>query len=283
MASVLRPPDVSSNQKDFALEPAAGERVLEVGCGTGGTTADLAKAVGAKGHVLGADISEPLVEAARARGLGNATFEVADATTHAFEPASFDLVFSRFGVMFFDNPPAAFANIRKGLKPGGRLAFVCWRPAMENEWVTVPAAAARPHLPPQPPPDPLAPGPFAFADPVSLKSILSGAGFRDVQAKKLDGVMNLGTSSDEAAFQMTNLGPLSRALGEVEDQAIRDRVRVAAFGPGTAAALQAGPSMPGVKLFLAVSGLATNNSSAAAGARRPSTVRAASVKRIDVS
>jgi SAM-dependent methyltransferase len=224
--------DMDRNLADVtaALLPFAaakpGERVLDIGCGAGQTSHLLAAAIGPTGHVTGVDISAPLLANARARAATNETFIEADAAFHAFKP-EFDLIFSRFGVMFFDDPPSAFANIRKGLKPGGRLAFVCWRPAQENEWVTVPALAARPFLPPQPPPDPLAPGPFAFADSARVEKILSAAGFRDVQTKKLDGVMNLGASSDEAAFQMTNLGPLSRALGEVEDEAVKARVRAA--------------------------------------------------------
>ncbi|MBL0901150.1 MAG: class I SAM-dependent methyltransferase, partial [Reyranella sp.] len=105
-----------------AVQP--GERVLDVGCGTGDTTAALAKTAGS---VLGVDISEPLVAAAKAKDIANSAFLVADAATQAFEPGSFDLVFSRFGVMFFADPVAAFANLHRALKPSGRLAFVCWR------------------------------------------------------------------------------------------------------------------------------------------------------------
>ncbi len=202
-----------------------GERVLDIGCGAGQATHLLAKAVGANGHVTGIDISAPLLDAAIAAGGANETFIAADAAFHAFAP-EFDLVFSRFGVMFFDDPPAAFANIRKSLKPGGRLAFVCWRPVTENQWVNVPASAAKDLLPPAPPADPLAPGPFAFADPQRVKTILSGAGFGDVAIAKLDGHMNLGPDADHAAFQMTNIGPLSRAIGEADDTT-RERVRVA--------------------------------------------------------
>jgi SAM-dependent methyltransferase len=202
-----------------------GERVLDIGCGAGQATHLLAKAVGANGAVTGVDISVPLLDAAIAAGGANETFIEADAAFHAFKP-EYDLVCSRFGVMFFDDPPAAFANIRKALKPGGRLAFVCWRPALENQWVTVPAVAAKDLLPPSPPADPLAPGPFAFADPQRVKTILSGAGFQDVAVTKLDGHMNLGADADHAAFQMTNIGPLSRALGEADD-ATRERVRLA--------------------------------------------------------
>jgi SAM-dependent methyltransferase len=226
--------DMDRNLADVtaALLPFAaakpGERVLDIGCGAGQTTFLLADAVGRTGHVTGVDISAPLLGAARSRMNAdrNIAFVEADAAACLFRP-EYDLVFSRFGVMFFDDPPAAFANIHKALKPGGRLAFACWRPALENAWVTVPALAARPFLPATPPPDPLAPGPFAFADPGRVEEILTKAGFSGVEVNKLDGVMNLGASADEAAFQMTNLGPLSRALGEVEDEAVRERVRAA--------------------------------------------------------
>ncbi len=140
---------------DRALAAAAarpGEHVIDIGCGTGDTTAALAKAVAPGGHVLGVDISETLVGAARSHRLHNATFVVGDAATHPFKAASYDLVFSRFGVMFFGDPVAAFRNIRSALKPAGRLAFVAWRTPQENPWGTVPLRAAQPFLPPQPRP-----------------------------------------------------------------------------------------------------------------------------------
>ncbi|HXC54970.1 MAG TPA: class I SAM-dependent methyltransferase [Rhizomicrobium sp.] len=208
---------------------APGERVLDIGCGAGETSLKLAEAVGPNGRVTGVDVSAPLLGLARARAgaAKNVAFVEADAAFYPFAP-DHDLVFSRFGVMFFDAPAAAFANIRTALKPGGRLAFVCWRPAPDNQWVALPAGAARGLLPPQPPPDPLAPGPFAFADPGRVAAILTAAGFRDVRIEKLDGHMDLGRDADHAAFQMTNLGPLSRALGDASvDDAARERVRVA--------------------------------------------------------
>ncbi len=121
------------------------ERVLDIGCGCGTTTFLLAKAVGPEGNVTGVDISEPMLAVARARGRG-VNFRKADAATHLFHPTH-DLVFSRIGVMFFDDPPSAFANIRKALKPRGRLAFVCWRDVGENLWASAPFAAARALLP----------------------------------------------------------------------------------------------------------------------------------------
>jgi SAM-dependent methyltransferase len=206
----------------------AGERVLDIGCGAGQTSVMLAEAVGSHGHVTGVDISAPLLGVARARtkDARNVDFVEADASEHAFAP-DYDLVFSRFGVMFFDDPPAAFANIREALKPGGRLVFVCWRPPAENQWVALPAAVAKNLLPPQPPSDPLAPGPFAFADPKRVEDILTKAGFRAVAFEKLDGHMNLGHDPDNAATQMTQIGPLSRALTDAGDDALREKVRVA--------------------------------------------------------
>ena len=165
-----------------SLAPAAGERILDIGCGCGETSYALAERVGATGAVLGVDISEPMLAVARQRSgtPGSATpdFLQADAQTADLGEAGFDAVFSRFGVMFFNDPAAAFANIRRALKPGGRLAFVCWRPMAENPWMRVPMEAALPLLPPQPPADPTAPGPFAFADSERVRGILDRSWFQ---------------------------------------------------------------------------------------------------------
>ncbi len=212
---------------DAALAFAAakpGERVLDIGCGTGTTTYALAKTVGAGGSVTGVDISRPMLAAARARGTG-VNFREGDASVQLFHPTH-DLVFSRFGVMFFDDPVAAFANIRKAVAPHGRLAFVCWRSVQENLWASVPIAAALPLLPPQEPADPLAPGPFAFADSERLKDILSKAGYRNVRTEKLDSTMNMGATVDDAVEQALRVGPLARAASDIDD-ATRDKVRAA--------------------------------------------------------
>ena len=203
-------------------DPRRRERVLDIGCGAGTTTYALAKAVGNEGSVTGVDVSEPMLAAARARGVG-VNFRKADAATHLFHPTH-DLVFSRFGVMFFDDPVRAFANIRKAIKPHGRLAFVCWRDVKENLWASLPMEAARDLVPPQPPADPLAPGPYAFASPDRLRDIFKGAGYRDLLIEPLDTVVSLGATLDDAAEQVLNIGPLARAATGL-DEAVRDKIR----------------------------------------------------------
>jgi SAM-dependent methyltransferase len=199
--------------------PAPGMAILDVGCGTGLTSMALARIAGSKGRVTGLDVSKPMLGLARRRaeqaGL-KITFVEGDAAVQPFTP-DHDLIFSRFGVMFFDDPVAAFANMKTALKPGGRLAFVCWRTPPENPWASAPLAAARPFLPDLPPPDPLAPGPFAFADPERVKDILDRCGFRDVTVRKYDGVMTMGRDMASVAAQTLRIGPLSRALGEADE------------------------------------------------------------------
>jgi SAM-dependent methyltransferase len=205
--------------------PQPGERVIDIGCGGGTTTALLAKAVGPSGDVTGVDISRPMLTLARSRGIA-ANFLEADASAHAFKPTH-DLVFSRFGVMFFAEPALAFANIRKALKPGGRVAFVCWRPFVENAWSFAPYSAAKSLLPEEPPGDPHAPGPFAFADDVRLAAILGDAGFDDVSIDKLDTTMNMGANAGEASAQAMNIGPLARAATGLDD-VTRGRIKLTA-------------------------------------------------------
>lgn len=202
--------------------PRPREHVLDIGCGAGTTTYALAKAVGPEGSVTGVDISEPMLAAARARGRG-VNFRKADAATHLFH-ATHDLVFSRFGVMFFDDPIAAFANIRKALKPRGRLAFACWREVTANLWASAPFAAARDLVPPQPQADPFAPGPYAFADGERLGTILAKAGYQNIRIEQLDTVVVMGATPAAAAAQALNIGPLARAAAELDD-ATRDRIR----------------------------------------------------------
>jgi SAM-dependent methyltransferase len=205
-----------------------GMTVLDVGCGTGFTSLTLARA-GAK--VTGLDISKPMLGLARERaakaGLAISFIE-ADASSHPFK-AEFDLIFSRFGVMFFDAPVGAFGNMRTALKPGGRIAFVCWRTPPENPWASVPLLAAKPFLPEQPPSDPLAPGPFAFADARRVENILADAGFSHIGIEKLDTMMSLGADLGVAAAQTLQIGPLSRAASDA-DEATRACIAQAVHG-----------------------------------------------------
>jgi SAM-dependent methyltransferase len=197
------------------LAPAAGERFLDIGCGCGETTLELAKRVGPSGAVLGVDISQPMLAVARERaaGVAQASFLQADAQAHPFEAGAYDAIHSRFGVMFFQDPVAAFANLRRALKPGGRLAFVCWRAPAENPIMILPMAAAAPHLPPPVPPTPGAPGPFAFADADRVRGILAGAGFHDIALEPQD--MAAGGNSLEGALDLAlRVGPLGAQLRE---------------------------------------------------------------------
>jgi SAM-dependent methyltransferase len=195
-----------------------GERALDIGCGAGATTLLLADDVGPGGHVTGVDVSQPLLALARSRTqAANIDFIEADAALYPFLPEH-ALIFSRFGVMFFVDPVAAFANIRKSAARDGRLAFVCWRAVEDNEWVSLPYAAARPVLPQQKPVHPHAPGPFAFADADRLHGILGAAGFSKIGIEKFDGMMDLGPSPQGASFQVTQLmGPTARALRNADD------------------------------------------------------------------
>jgi SAM-dependent methyltransferase len=224
-----------------ALAPARGERVLDLGCGCGETALALAGRVGAEGFVLGVDLSEPMLARARARaaagGLGQLEFLAADAQTAALGEARFDAAFSRFGVMFFAAPEVAFTNVRRALVPGGRIAFVCWRPVSENAWVLVPMQAAAPLFPSLPaPPPPGAPGPFSFGDAARVRRILEAAGFDDIQIEPADLAMAPGGGDLDAAAEMfLDVGPLGSALREMgAGPELRERTRQAvrrAFEP----------------------------------------------------
>ncbi|MBV8799943.1 MAG: methyltransferase domain-containing protein [Alphaproteobacteria bacterium] len=210
--------------------PKEGERILDIGCGGGTTALILRERVGPDGTVTGIDISAPNLALARARahaGMADVTFLAADAAVYEFE-AVFDVVFSRFGVMFFDDPPIAFANIRKALVKSGRVVFVCWRTFRENDWAFAPYQSALDLLPPQEPTDPHAPGPFAFAEEARIRSILDGAGFREIVVKPLDTTVNLGATAEDAVTEALTIGPLARAAAELDDAArksIRARIK----------------------------------------------------------
>lgn len=200
-----------------ALAPAVGERILDVGCGCGQTSLELATRVTASGGVIGADISLPMLEVARSRlvppGAAKPDFRQVDAQSGELGEGSFDAVFSRFGVMFFSDPIAAFSNLRKALKPEGRLTFVCWRLFQENLWMRAPMEAAQPFLPPTQPIDPMSPGPFAFADADRVRSVLADAGFSEVTLHAFN--TSIGGSNLEQTVDLAfRVGPLGSALRE---------------------------------------------------------------------
>lgn len=211
-----------------------GERVCDTGCGCGDTTLEIARRIGSGGNVTGFDISKPMLERARERadseGLRNIKFRCADAQTHAFDVGKSDLVTSRFGVMFFGDPVIAFGNLRTALKSGGRLAFICWRSPMENQWISVPLAAAAQHIELPTPPDPGAPGPFSLADADRTRNLLTDAGFSKVQIDPCDLRLPIGGGGDldKALEFIMEIGPVSRALADSDaDEATREKVRVA--------------------------------------------------------
>ena len=195
-----------------------GERVLDVGCGCGDTTIAFS-AMGAS--VLGVDVSAPMLARARSRD-ASIEYQQADAATTDFA-YPFDLVFSRFGVMFFDDPTAAFQNLRNALKPRGRLLFVCWQPPAVNPWMATAGRAIAPCLPPSDEaPNPRAPGPFAFADAGYVEQILQHAGFSEIQIKAHEESLKVADTLAEAVQFQTRVGPAARVMAELEgDQRAR--------------------------------------------------------------
>jgi SAM-dependent methyltransferase len=200
---------------------APGEAILDVGCGCGQTTLQLADKVGPGGSVLGIDVSRVMLERARRRAAsrGNVRFEVADAQIATLSNARYDLVFSRFGVMFFADPTAAFANLRSSLKRGGRVAFVCWQELGRNPWMRVPLAAAATQVSLPAPPAPDAPGPFAFADADRVQRVLAGAGFANVACTGVEQALLVGGGGalDRTVEFLLQIGPLGAVLREASE------------------------------------------------------------------
>lgn len=213
-----------------AVKP--GEAVLDVGCGTGGTTIAIDRAVKPGGSATGIDISEPMIEVARERASAErstATFLTADAQAHDFAAGTYDRLVSRFGVMFFADPVAAFANLRQACRPGGETLFIAWRRRDDNPFMTVADLAAAPLLPtPSAPPSPS--GQFAFADKDRVAGILASSGWEDAAIDPLD--IDCAFPAADLPRYAGRMGPLAPVLGEL-DEATRNRV-VAAIMAGYA-------------------------------------------------
>ena len=208
--------------------PKAGERIIDVGCGSGATTIAFAKKVAPSGHVTGIDVSGPMLARARQSLPADlpADFVLADATVYPFVSTSFDLLASRFGVMFFADPALSFANMRKALRPSGRLAFACWREPRENPFFMAPLQAAYKHVPKLPQQGPEDPGPFAFASEERVRRILTEAGFARVEMEPCPLMLDaaVGRGLDGAVQGALEIGPVSRAL---EDQPVELRAAAA--------------------------------------------------------
>jgi len=207
-----------------AVAASAARSILDIGCGSGATTLAMARRLGVAARVTGVDISEPLLTVARERAersASTARFIRADAQTHAFEPTSFDMMVSRFGVMFFEDPTAAFANLHRAATPAGEVRLVVFRSVHENPFMTTAERAAAPLLAKLPPRKPDAPGQFAFADPDRVRNILEASGWSQVEFTPLDVQCRFPAADLQRYF--TRLGPLAQALRDT-DEATRQRV-----------------------------------------------------------
>ena len=214
--------------------PPAARHALDVGCGTGSTTVAVARRLGPGGSAVGIDVSAPMLAAARARADREgvrATFVVADAQTHPLEPARFDAILSRFGVMFFDDAAAAFANLRRAARPGAALCCVAWRGAAENPFMTAAERAAAPLLSNLPTRRPNEPGPFAFSDRDRVRGVLEDSGWSAIDVRPVDVPCTMPARA--LPSYLAELGPVGRALQNADDT-LRARVLDAvlpAFAP----------------------------------------------------
>ncbi|MEM8663247.1 MAG: class I SAM-dependent methyltransferase [Pseudomonadota bacterium] len=217
-----------------SIAATGAKRILDVGCGTGTTTLAAAARLGDDAHCTGIDISGLMVAAARGKAAqtgASVEFLEADAQTHAFAAASFDLIASRFGVMFFDNPVAAFANLRRATRTGGALRMVVWRTAAENPFMTTAERVAAPLMPGLPERRPDEPGQFGFGDKGRVEAILQESGWGAVDIRPIDAPCSFPRSGLEK--YIIRLGPVGRALAEA-DEDVRARVQAAlvpAFAP----------------------------------------------------
>lgn len=198
----------------------SGDTVVDIGCGFATTTLRAAELTGSGGTVQGVDISGPMIAEAQRRAAALApggaaiSFVEADCQTHAFAADAADVMISRYGVMFYDQPDAAFANIRSGLRSGGRLAFLCWRTAGENPWLSRPTRVAGEYIDMPPPPEPGAPGIFAFADAARVEGILAQAGFGDISIEPFDSIANLGRDPATATANILTVAPWAHLVAD---------------------------------------------------------------------
>ncbi|WP_024506818.1 class I SAM-dependent methyltransferase [Bradyrhizobium sp. ARR65] len=197
-------------------DPKPGERAIDVGCGSGATSVAFARKVAPSGHVLGIDVSGPMLARARENAPAElpVDFVLADATVYPFDAASVDLLVSRFGVMFFAEPAVSFANLRKALRSSGRVAFICWREPRENPFFMAPLQAVYKHVPKLPPQGPEDPGPFSFASEERVHRILTEAGYRSIAMQPHDLALDvaIGRGLEAAVQGALEIGPASRAL-----------------------------------------------------------------------
>ncbi|ALN61238.1 methyltransferase family protein [Lysobacter antibioticus] len=213
---------------------ASAREVLDIGCGTGAVALALARRLGAAGRCVGIDISEPMIALARTRADaegGSAEFLCADAQTHAFAPARFDAIVSRFGVMFFADPVAAFANLRRAAKQGAELHLIAWRGAADNPFMTTAERAAAPLLPTLPARKPDGPGQFAFADAQRVRRILDDSGWAEIDIQPIEATCSFPES--ELVRYLSRLGPLGLFLQEADERTRAEVVKTvrAAFDP----------------------------------------------------
>jgi len=209
-----------------AVAAVHARRVLDIGCGTGATSLAIARSLGADGACTGLDVSEPMLALARARaeqeGL-RIRFIRADAQTYAFEPAAFDMLVSRFGVMFFDDPVEAFANLRRAAAPGAALRMIAWRSAAENAFMTTAERAAAPVLPNLPPRRPDGPGQFAFGNRSHVEHTLARSGWHAIDIVPID--IPCSVPADQLQTYVTRLGPVGQLLPELDEHTREDVIR----------------------------------------------------------
>jgi SAM-dependent methyltransferase len=199
---------------------------LDVGCGGGSQSILLGQSLGPDARVLGVDISAPMLKVAAGKtgqlpaDCAAVEFLQADVSSHQFAADSFDLVFSRFGVMFFDDPVAAFSNIRTALRANSRVAFCCWQSLKDNDWTFIPFQAAMQHVPAPQKTDPHAPGPFAFADPERVRGILQRAGFGEIALYSFNSTLRFSEADtfEQSVRDLATVGPVARLLADQPDE-----------------------------------------------------------------